>query len=695
MSTHGWSARRPAAVLVLLTVVTLTVVVGLATTGRPAAAASNQAPPTIQLVEQTNWLHAGDQFQVSVRVSDAPPGAELQLVVHERLQSRAQFRDTLDGDLGDVDVVLDRRPLTELGTDAGPFTTGFVVGGGGQRLPSRGVYPVEVRLVDAQGDELAGLVTYLAYLFDPDDTSYPPLAVAVVVEVSGPPALQPDGTIRMAPATVERARERADLLADAPSVPLTVAPQPETLDGLADSGRSGALTTEALVAATGDRPVLARPYTDVDLAALAQSGLIAEANDQADAGAQVVRSRFGREPVPGIWLSGATLGDDAAHQAVDVGIDRALLPPSAVEGQSGAAAGTVPDAPVTVNGGGPTAMVTDAQLATHLTGDDGPIDAQRFLAELAIMWFERPATPRAVAVHIPGEIPVDPTTVARALNGLTHGQAVRAVPLDQVFGVPADPDGPTTADLTAHELTDDLDGIARPLADARRDVQGADTIASGDGASLARSLLLATGSATPDDQRAAYVERVTDELGSLRAAVDLPDEFRITLTSRTSTIPVNITNSANQPLQVQIEFDSGQLEFPDGKVITEELQPGVTRLDVRVRTLTSGAFTLGLTVSSPGGALVLDQTTFDIRSTAVTGVGFVLSIGAGLFLAVWWARHWRNARRSRRLVAPGSVPASPSLADTAGGPPAGDAVRPDDTDDYQPAHMAGSRSRRS
>jgi hypothetical protein len=220
----------------------------------------------------------------------------------------------------------------------------------------------------------------------------------------------------------------------------------------------------------------------------------------------------------------------------------------------------------------------------------------------------------------------------------------------------------------------------------------AGTVDSTDGSSLTRSLLLATGTATPDDQRPAYVQRVTTALGTLSGAVDLPDQFRITLTSRTSTIPVNITNNSDQPLKVLIEFDSGQLEFLDGAVITRELPPGATRLDVRVRALTSGAFPMGITVMSPDRTIELDRTTFDIRSTAVTGVGFVLSIGAGLFLAVWWARHWRSSRRSRHTVPAGSAQTAPAMA---GRSAAGvGAEREGDSDGYRPAHLAGGRSRR-
>ena len=65
---------------------------------------------------------------------------------------------------------------------------------------------------------------------------------------------------------------------------------------------------DALRADAAARPVLARPYVDVDLAALRRAGLIGEANAQADGGANIIRSRLASEPVGGMWLSQSTLG---------------------------------------------------------------------------------------------------------------------------------------------------------------------------------------------------------------------------------------------------------------------------------------------------------------------------------------------------------------------------------------------------
>jgi hypothetical protein len=61
---------------------------------------------------------------------------------------------------------------------------------------------------------------------------------------------------------------------------------------------------------------------------------------------------------------------------------------------------------------------------------------------------------------------------------------------------------------------------------------------------------------------------------------------------------------------------------------------------------------------SPDGERRLSTSRYTVRSTAVSGAGLVLSLGAGAFLVVWWARHWRRTRRSARLVASDSHPAS-------------------------------------
>ncbi len=573
----------------------------------------------------------------------------------------------------------------------GIVTTGFVAGRGGLPLPGRGVYPVEVQLLAGDGSVLSSLVTYLTYLTPTD--GFPPLSVAVVVDIASPLALQPDGTVVLPEGALDRAQERSDLLADTPDVALTVAPRPETVEALAVDGPQGVAAVDALRADAAARPVLARPYVDVDLAALQRAGLIGEANAQAEGGANIIRSRLATEPVGGVWMSGPTLGAEAARLAVQLGLTRVLVPPSAIDdGKDEPPA--VPEAPVRLGEGGPLAMVSDPELASHFTDGSGMLGAHRFVAELTIQWLEAPANPRAVVVHLPPDAALDPASAAVAVNALTDGQAVRAVPLDQIFGtVPPGDNGPATVTPAPHEITDDLRPIAGSLGTAHARVNGLGGLVEDPvlASSLQQSLLVSTGSDTPDEQRPAYVDRVNTALGSVTGAVTLPEQFRITLTSRSSTIPVNLTNETDQDLTVRVTLDSDQLEFPEGRVLDPTLPPGTTHLEVPVRVRTSGAFTLDVAVTSPDGSIVLDTSTFDVRSTAISGVGLVLSIGAGVFLLVWWARHWRSARRSRHLMPPGAPPPDPGGVPMGSGEGPGRVPIPDH--EYRPAHMAGPRGR--
>ena len=78
-------------------------------------------------------------------------------------------------------------------------------------------------------------------------------------------------------------------------------------------------------------------------------------------------------------------------------------------------------------------------------------------------------------------------------------------------------------------------------------------------------------------------------------------------------------------------------------------QPAHLTIPVTVRA--SGAFPMQVTITSPDHGLPIAHTRFDVRSTAISGIGLVLTVAAGLFLALWWARHARDTRRRRSLVA--------------------------------------------
>ena len=188
--------------------------------------------------------------------------------------------------------------------------------------------------------------------------------------------------------------------------------------------------------------------------------------------------------------------------AVQLGLTAALVPPSAIDdGEDDEP--TVPTAPVRLGEGGPLAMVSDPASGRplHRTGR-GCWGRTGSWPSWPSTWLEAPANRRAVVVHLPPDAVLDPASAAVAVNALTDGQAVRAVPLDQIFGtVPPGDDGPATVTPAPHEVTDDLLPIAASLDSAHARVNGLGGLIEDPllASSLQQSLLVSTGTDTPDD----------------------------------------------------------------------------------------------------------------------------------------------------------------------------------------------------
>jgi hypothetical protein len=172
-------------------------------------------------------------------------------------------------------------------------------------------------------------------------------------------------------------------------------------------------------------------------------------------------------------------------------------------------------------------------------------------------------------------------------------------------------------------------------------------------------VLVATAAGLQDDDRAAHLDAERAAIAAVEDGVSTPPTFTLTLTAREGTIPLTIRNDSGVPLHVTVHLRSQRLEFPDGDTIDQVLTEPTTRIDIKVRSRATGAFPLQIDVRTPDGRRSLSMSRYTVRSTAVSGAGLVLSVGAAVFLTVWWARHWRRTKRSQKLVATEGHPAVP------------------------------------
>jgi hypothetical protein len=562
-------------------------------------------------------------------------------------------------------------PLDELPPDAdGARVVGLpLVDSAGRGVSTPGVYPVELVALDADGDELDDVVTDLVVRPTPSEST-PPLAVAVVAEV---------GTDRTRLPDAGDVTALAGALGDVGGVAATLAIGPAYADDHAaqvDEGSSAASAAlDALRTASADHPLLDVPYVPTSPDGLAADGLGDVLAAERRAGTAALQAALGTTPSQHTWIAAPDLGAVGLKALADLGLDRVLVAPTRVERVSdGVLSPARPFALAPPREGsrrplGPgravQALVTDTRLADALEADEPPaLVAAHAVAELAMLWFEQPGVARAVVA--PLDPSIDPAAVRSVLESLRTSELFHPVSLDAAFDA-ADPLQDSRGALLRRSLVPDgsgalpaeiTQGILGLRADRASLVATVGSATRPEVVELDRHLLRVTASGLTAADRRQELAAARGTIDQLADSVSTAPDVTITLTARSGTLPLTIHNDSGGPIDVRLRFHSPKLELPGGDTRDVTLTDQTTRLDVDVRTRSSGAFEVDVDVLSPDGALTLATTRFSVRSTAVSGVGLVLSIGAILFLAVWWARHWRQSRNAKLVDGAGRHPTS-------------------------------------
>ena len=140
----------------------------------------------------------------------------------------------------------------------------------------------------------------------------------------------------------------------------------------------------------------------------------------------------------------------------------------------------------------------------------------------------------------------------------------------------------------------------------------------------------------------------------------------VTITSSKAEIPISFKNNGDDQVTVHLRLDSDRLLFPEGAEQDVTLPPKHnTTVRVAVETRGSGTVPGAHDRHDARWARHRQATTIKVRSTFVSGVGVFLTVGAIVFLAIWWGWdiHRRRKKRAReqhptyRLAPPSGQPA--------------------------------------
>jgi hypothetical protein len=540
-----------------------------------------------------------------------------------------------------------------------------------------------------------GFTTYLTVVQDPTNT--PPaqderLKVALVVPIHLQPSTQPNGSITD-PNTAQ-VIALTEALVRRPIPPLTISVTPEALKTLARQGadenpdrRSQVL--DQLRSALNGREIIGGPFVEPSAELLDDPNLSAERIRQRIEGERTVRETLAA-PLPGLVVlenhipNAASLGELGATSVITSTKALGLLDRTSKEfnEQSIAVATNRATAtqPVTIHLTkaanspvikGVLADVALAQRCTETFGDRQPKDdntlrAQQFLAELGFLRAEVPANQRlqrGITVTIP------PSTTSATLDAILGGIGAddgmfHAVPVSTILALPisktlAFQRKETTPSVLSSEQREELQAVHTKLAgyNALFAKPRAEAVVAESGL---RSVLAAER--TTED-RAALLRSLRSQANDMLGALALVQSKSLTLTAREQTVKIGVLNNSGQPSNVTVDLQSDNVEFVGAQIdpdqprrshlaVSVNLAGRVQQIPVQVRTRGPGSFSFVAQLRSapvdgaPEGVAISSRR-YTVRSTAVGKLGTIISVGALIFLGIWWLRSILRRRRAQ------------------------------------------------
>lgn len=629
---------------------------------RPASAA-----PSLALTRQTPWILAGGTVDLDLTILDASLDTMVSVSIHQALTSRSAFDLSLEGDgLGTPlhEIAAPVGFLTEIASSERRFPLEFAPPGepvdGRVPITQPGVYPTVVEL-DATPDDEDGeppsFVTYVVVVGG--DGSGPvvgeplglswvwPLDADPVIGADGLPdptglaALEPDGRV---------GRQLVALAAH--GVATTLAPGGWTVEQLA---ASQARPQRSLVPLTDDtNQVLTGGYVPLDLPSLLAHDLAEPARESRRLGIDTIEATLGMRVDTRTAV--ATPVDPASFEFLaDASIDRMVVDEADL---AESAADRTPARPFRLRSGDRSVLAAapDPGLVALLDGAGPPaLRAQQLVGALSLIAYESPALERGVVLVNPLRWDPEDEFLDAALSGIAGHPLISPMTLDRFFEeVPTETSDGSELERSLearHAVPPPVNAEAYDNSARRQrsfhSLVGPTSSAVTVGDSVLDVVLSATWGPNSSDA-SAQLALANTTIDDFLAGIRIPVDRSITLTARTGTIPIQFLNETGQDVTVRVRLESERLDFPEGDVHDVVLPPRSSTQRFEVETRTSGRFPLYLTVTSPDGALAISSARMDVRSTAVSGVGVFLTVGAAVVLAGWWGNDIRKRRRREK-----------------------------------------------
>lgn len=149
-------------------------------------------------------------------------------------------------------------------------------------------------------------------------------------------------------------------------------------------------------------------------------------------------------------------------------------------------------------------------------------------------------------------------------------------------------------------------------------------------------------------QREEFAAQTRSELKTLRTAVTLKDGTTFTFGSRKSQLRLDLKNSSNEDLTIQVKIDSPKLRLDRSMAVIEIPANSANELVINAVALSNGLFPVAVRIYTADGSSQLGKKIeVSARVNAIAGLGQVVSGVALLLLLTWWAAHFRRKYRTQ------------------------------------------------
>ena len=515
-----------------------------------------------------------------------------------------------------------------------------------------GIYPVRVEVL-IDDVSRAALLTFVNR-YDPS-REVRPMPINVVVALDSPITLQPDGS-RLIDQPTRTKIEKVIKLLTLDSSRMTVQISPELIDGLSRSSNPDdqSLLVQ-LVAALGSAPIVPGPYVQFDPSA-------ASANKQADQFNAVIEKGIttwqqvlpSTRTISSIWFARKPLDENGLNLLVKAGVRSVVMLPT-----SSAALGEFD------NAARPYRLESnDVDLSLHLV-DKNYVDqlstptknafssatylAAQILAQRRQIEAEggTPALRRVVLASRDGSV-INEDLIHETM--LILSRVPQQVALRTMTNLPAPRLDAYKPALSKVDIASFVERSTK-IADLRKDTEKLRSTISPEATiwqDWNERLLVMSSDSMTDAKRDEFISATRDQLKKIRQSVTLQEGTTFTLGSRESTLRLDLQNSSDFAMTVQVQVVSSKLRFKNEIATIQIPANGSNELVVDVVALSNGLFPVEVKIFTADGLSQLGKKIeVSARVNALAGLGQVVTGVGLLLLATWWVAHIRRKYRKK------------------------------------------------